>query len=70
MNKDGYKIMHVGDGTDSAHGEIVIIKANAVKNNGFSLNYSMSISKDTETFFFPNDTNLINPVLMIARGSR
>lgn len=39
MNKDGYKIMYVGDGTDSAHGEIVIVKANAVKNNGFSLNY-------------------------------
>lgn len=60
--------MHVGDGTDSVHGEIVIVKANPVKNNGFSLCHSMSICTDTETFFFPNDINLINQVLLIARG--
>ncbi len=68
MNKAGYKIMHVGGGTESAHGEIVIVKANPIKNNGFGLYHSMIIGNDTEKFFFPNNEVLINQILNIARG--
>lgn len=33
MDENGYKIMHVSDGTDSRYGNIFIIKANPVQNN-------------------------------------
>ena len=68
MNENGYKIMHVGDGTDSIYGDIYIVKANPVQNNGFGLYHSMSICNETESFFFPANQSLINQVLLIARG--
>lgn len=68
MNKDGYKIMHVGEAIDSVYGEVFGVEANPVINDGFSLRHSVLIGQDTETFFFPKDTNLLNQVLMIARG--
>lgn len=68
MNDNGYKIMHVGDGTDSVYGNIYIIKANPVQNNGFSMYHSMTICSDTETFFIPANQGLLNQIIMIARG--
>lgn len=53
MNKNGYKIMHIGNGTDSVYGNIYIIQANPVKSNGFSRFLSVTIDNDTESFFYP-----------------
>ena len=68
MNKNGYKIIHIGDGTDSRYGNIFIIKANPVQNNGFGMFHSMTIGSDTETFFIPANQRLLNQIIQIARG--
>ena len=49
MNENGYKIMHVSDGTDSRYGNIFIIKANPVQNNVFGMYHFMTIGNDTAT---------------------
>ena len=68
MNKNGYKIMHIGNGTDSVYGNIYIIQANPVKSNGFSRFLSVTIDNDTDSFFIPINQELLNQILTIAKG--
>lgn len=69
MNEDGYKIINVGDGSDSAFGDIVIAKANPILNNGFSTFFTTHECRETELFFFPkNNETILNQILQIARG--
>lgn len=68
MNENGYKIMHIEDGIDSKYGNIHIIMANPVQNNGFGMYHSMTIGNDTETFFIPANQRLLNQIIIIARG--
>ena len=61
MNENGYKRMHVSDGTDSRYGNIFIIKANPVQNNGFGMYHSMTIGNDTET----SNINIKSVILLL-----
>lgn len=69
MNKNGYRIMDVTDGYDSSYGEIIIVKANPIKDLGFGRTVSMTICDETDTFFFPqSEEDLLNQILLIANG--
>lgn len=64
-----YKIMHIGDATDSQFGDILIVKANPIMDNGYGKSYVTHICNDTVSFFFPaNNQMLINKLLEIANG--
>ena len=68
MNDAGYKIIHIGDGTENGFRPIVIVKANPVIENEFSKSFVPYECNDTELFFFPNDDRVVNKVVRIAQG--
>lgn len=64
-----YKIMHIGDGTDSRYGKMIIVKANPVTDNGYGKSFISHIYSNTETFFFPaNQLSLFEQLIQIANG--
>lgn len=46
----------------------MIVKANPVQNNGFSTYFTTHECRDTKLFFFPNNEDLTDQILQIARG--
>ena len=64
-----YKIMNIGDGTDSRHGKIVIVKANPINEFGLGKSFIPYICDETKTFFFPaNQEAIIEQLMQIANG--
>ena len=47
MNENGCKIIYVGDGQDSLYDDVIIVKANLIQNNGFSV-----LKKNTPVIMF------------------
>lgn len=68
MNNKGYKIMNISDGEDNIYGKICIVEANPINSNGLYLTHSISIDKDTETFLFIDDENILNQLIKILQG--
>ena len=68
MNKAGYKIIHIGDGTEKGFSPIVIVKANPIIDHGFYASFVPHENIDTEEFFFPDEERIANKILQIARG--
>lgn len=59
MNENGYKVMHIEDGVDSKYGNIHIIMANPVQNNGFeNTNSHIMIHRHVSFFKDEYDENL------------
>ena len=68
MTKE-YKIMNIGDGTDSRYGKMIIVKANPVTDNGYGKSFISHINSNTETFFFPaSQESIIEQLIQIANG--
>jgi len=68
MTKE-YKIMNIGDGTDSRYGKMIIVKANPVTDNGYGKSFISHINSNTETFFFPaSQESIIGQLIQIANG--
>lgn len=68
MTKE-YKIMNIGDGTDSRYGKMIIVKANPVTDNGYGKSFISHINSNTETFFFPaSQQSIIEQLIQIANG--
>lgn len=67
--KKEYLIRKITSGEDDHYGDICIVKANPVETNSMGMRFvSESIGKGTETFFFPNESDIIETLLRIARG--
>lgn len=68
MNNE-YQIIDIKGGEDSRFGDIVIVKANPVETNSLGLKFvSTTLGLKTDTFLFPEEEHIINPILAIARG--
>ena len=64
-----YKIMNIGDGTDSKFGAIVIVKANPVTDSGYGKQFTPYIYANTVTFLFPaNQHQVTRQLVQIANG--
>lgn len=63
-----YLIMDISDGRDHTYGKIVIVRANPVRNTVGVKFVAQHLCDDTELFFFPDDDNIVEPILRIARG--
>ena len=59
MNENGYKIMHVSDGTDSRYGNIFIIKANNIKSVILLLQVHSLRNRNTK----PTEIGIVVPTL-------
>lgn len=68
MNKAGYKIIHIGDGTENGYCPIVIVKASPIKDMGFGMSFTPYECGETELFFFPNKKNIVDRMVQIAQG--
>lgn len=64
-----FKIINIGEGTDSRFGSIVVVQANPIMDNGYGKSFVTHLCSDTVTFFFPATNQfIIDELLRIANG--
>lgn len=69
MNTHGYKIIHIGDGTENGSNAIIIVKANPIHHEEYlGVSYTPYECEETEWFFFPDRQDIVNQLLEIAQG--
>jgi hypothetical protein len=62
-----YLIISSGDGQHNRYGDVLIVAANPVKNNGWLTSVNECECSETEYFFFPNDNYFAKEVLAITQ---
>ena len=68
LQAEKYKIMEInGDCQHSKYGDMDIVRANPIENNGFSESYVTHFYEETEDFFV-KDKNLINRLFKLGQG--
>lgn len=67
--KKEFQIMNIKGVDDTRYGSIVLVEANPVETNSLGMRFvTQHICSSTESFFFPDDDDIIQPLVSIARG--
>lgn len=67
--KDEYQIMEIKGAHDSRYGDVAIVRANPVETNSMGMRFvTQHLCSDTEMFFFPDDDEILEPIIRIAQG--
>jgi len=69
MNKDGYKIINIGNGTENNYQPIVIVKANPIINNSSYSSFVPFEYNRTELFLFPDKDKIVNKIINLSFAS-
>lgn len=73
MNKYTYMIFDIQEGSISGFGDVYVVYANRAMEGMLkydSLCFPSSLVKETEVFIYPQDINIINPMIRLCQDKK